>query len=84
MLCRGQTAWSFCWIFFVFIEGSIMCYKDGSQLPPLNFTTICKDYVRHVIFYNKRIDGFTYPEVYEIYNVYTDLREVNKQSKNLS
>lgn len=53
-----------------------MCYKDGPQLPPLNFTTKCTEYGRYVIFYNERLDGITYPEEYEEFNVFSELCEV--------
>lgn len=57
------------------IQGSALCYKDGPQLPPLNFTT-CTGHGRYVIFYNDRLDGVTYPDGYEIQNVFTELCEV--------
>lgn len=57
-------------------QGSTMCYKDGPQLPPLNFTTTCTGHGRYVIFYNERLDGVTYPDGYEIQNVFTELCEV--------
>lgn len=53
-----------------------MCYKDGPQLPSLNFTTTCTEYGRYVIFYNERQDGITYPEEYEEFNVFSELCEV--------
>lgn len=58
------------------IEGSTLCYKDGPQLPLLNFTTSCTEYGRFVIFYNDRNDGVVYPEEYQLVNVYTELCEV--------
>lgn len=58
------------------IEGSNLCYKDGPQLPPLNFTTTCIEYGRYVIFYNERKDGVVYPDGYQLTNVYTELCEV--------
>lgn len=58
------------------IQRSILCYKDGPQLPPLNFTTLCTKYGRYVIFYNERLPAETYPEEYEIENVYAELCEV--------
>ncbi|XP_062607064.1 multiple epidermal growth factor-like domains protein 10 [Saccostrea cucullata] len=30
------------------------CYKDGPDLPPLDFETTCTGYARYVIFYNER------------------------------
>lgn len=58
------------------IQGSIPCYKDGPELPLLNFTAICTEYGRYVIFFNERLDGGTYPSNYEKQNVYTELCEV--------
>nr|XP_022307521.1 uncharacterized protein LOC111113519 [Crassostrea virginica] len=56
---------------------SSLCYKDGPELPPLNFTTTCTLSGRYVIFYNERLDGVTYPVGYEVIsNVYTELCEV--------
>ncbi|XP_078330759.1 receptor-type tyrosine-protein phosphatase kappa-like [Crassostrea virginica] len=56
---------------------SSLCYKDGPELPPLNFTTTCTLSGRYVIFYNERIDGVTYPARYEVDSlVYTELCEV--------
>ena len=55
---------------------STLCYKDGPQLPPLNFTTTCIMSGRYVMFYNDRIDGVTYPVGYENTNIYTELCEV--------
>lgn len=53
-----------------------MCYKDGSELPFLDFTTTCTELGRYVIFYNERLQGATYPKEYEIINVFTELCEV--------
>lgn len=58
------------------IQDSTPCYKDGPQLPPLNFTTECIESGRYVIFYNERLNGVTYPIGYELNNVYTELCEV--------
>nr|XP_034338137.1 uncharacterized protein LOC117692884 [Crassostrea gigas] len=58
------------------IKGSILCYKDGPQLPPLNFTTVCTEKGRYVIYYNERLDGVIYPKEYEVTNVYEELCEV--------
>lgn len=57
-------------------QGSIPCYKDGPELPPLNFTAICTAYGRYVIFFNERQNKETYPINYEKENVYTELCEV--------
>lgn len=58
------------------IKGSTLCYKDGPQLPPLNFSTTCTEYGRYVIFYNERKDGVLYPAQYQLNNVNTELCEV--------
>lgn len=58
------------------ISGSTLCYKDGPHLPPLNFTTVCTEYGRYVIFYSERLDAVTYPDGYELLNLYTELCEV--------
>lgn len=58
------------------IQGSNLCYKNGPDIPPLNFTNICPKYGRYVIFYNERLNGVTYPTGYETDNVYTELCEV--------
>ena len=63
-----------------FRDGSSLCYKDGPQLPPLNFTTTCITSGRYVTFYNERIIGKNYPEKYEVY-VYTELCEVIVQGR---
>lgn len=59
-------------------EDSALCYKDGPQLPPLNFTSYCTGYGRYVIYYNERVGrgGAKYPQGYELENVYTELCEV--------
>lgn len=61
------------------IQGSTLCYKNGLQLPPLNFTTICAKSGRYVIFYNERLDNIIYPKGYEVSNVVTELCEVTVQ-----
>lgn len=58
------------------IQGSTLCYKDRTQVPPLNFTTTCPIYGRYVIFYNERLDGVPYPSQYEVQTVLTELCEV--------
>lgn len=55
------------------------CYKDGPQLPPLNFKTTCAKFARYVIFYNERLDKITYPIGYEVDNVPIELCEVAVQ-----
>ncbi|XP_062592398.1 uncharacterized protein LOC134253823 [Saccostrea cucullata] len=56
-------------------ENGYMCYKDGPELPPLNFTTNCTGYGRYVIYYNERLNGVKYPAGYESMS-YTQLCEV--------
>lgn len=58
------------------IRSSTLCYKDGTQLPPLNITITCSEYGRYVIFYNERLDENIYPKGYELVNVVTELCEV--------
>nr|XP_022311199.1 uncharacterized protein LOC111116496 [Crassostrea virginica] len=54
-----------------------LCYKDGPDLPPLNFSAECTSSGRYVIFYNERLDGVTYPAGYEVVTlIYTELCEV--------
>lgn len=63
------------------IQKSTQCYKNRLELPPLNFTTKCKEFGRYVIFYNERLDGVAYPTEYELQNVVTELCEVVVQGK---
>lgn len=63
------------------IHNALLCYKNGPQLPPLNFTTICTESGRYVIFNNERLDGVRYPERYEVTSVITELCEVTVQGK---
>lgn len=58
------------------IQGSTECYKNGPQVPPMNFTTTCPKYGRYVIFYNERLDGVIYSSQYEVHSVVTELCEV--------
>lgn len=58
------------------IKSSTPCYKDGPQLPPLNFTIKCTERGRYVIFYNERFDEVMYPTNYEVMSVFTELLEV--------
>lgn len=53
-----------------------LCYKNGPELPPLDFNTNCFTNGRYIIFYNERKDGITYPVGYETVAVYTELCEV--------
>lgn len=59
------------------LQGPTLCHKDGPHLPPLNFTTICEEYGRYVIYYNERLNGVSYPEDYVIYSDYTELCKVS-------
>ena len=59
-----------------------LCYKDGPELPALNFTTTCITSGRYVIFYNERLPGVTYPNGYAVDVVYTELCEVTVSGKN--
>ncbi|XP_061185193.1 protein draper-like [Saccostrea echinata] len=52
-----------------------LCYEDGKELPPLNFTTPCVGYGRYVTFYNQRLDEIKYPDGYERRTI-TELCEV--------
>ncbi|XP_048750094.2 multiple epidermal growth factor-like domains protein 10 isoform X2 [Ostrea edulis] len=61
-------------------EAGIMCYKNGQELPPLEFTTTCTGLGRYVFFYNERLRNVTYPDGYETYT-YTELCEVIVQGK---
>ena len=61
---------------------SSLCYKDGPELPPLNFSTECTLSGRYVIFYNERLAGTTYPAGYETDAVvYMELCEVTIKGK---
>nr|XP_022311272.1 multiple epidermal growth factor-like domains protein 11 [Crassostrea virginica] len=57
-------------------DNSSLCYKDGSDLPSLNFTTNCITSGRYVTFYNERLEGVAYPNRYQVFPVYTELCEV--------
>ncbi|XP_052694743.1 receptor-type tyrosine-protein phosphatase alpha-like [Crassostrea angulata] len=61
------------------IKGSTLCYKDGPELPTLNFTTICTKFGRYVLFYNERLKEVEYPDTYPLTNVVTELCEVAVQ-----
>nr|XP_022311271.1 multiple epidermal growth factor-like domains protein 10 [Crassostrea virginica] len=58
------------------MENSSLCYKDGPQLPALNFTTTCISSGRYVTLYNERLIGVTYPNGYANGSIYTELCEV--------
>lgn len=66
------------------IKHSILCYKDGPELPSLNFTTTCSERGRYVIFYNERLVGVDYPVNYVPAVVFTELCEVVVQGKSIS
>lgn len=53
-----------------------LCYKDGPELPPLDFNTTCITHGRFVIFYNERLDRIKYPDNYQVSPVFTELCEV--------
>ncbi|XP_056017439.1 multiple epidermal growth factor-like domains protein 6 [Ostrea edulis] len=57
-------------------EDGYLCYKNGQELPALDFSTTCVKHGRYVIFYNERLDGTTYPTGYQIETVFTELCEV--------
>ena len=63
-------------------NNSSHCYKDGPELPALNFTTTCITSGRYVTFYNERLHGVTYPDGYAD-PVYTELCEVTVLGKNI-
>lgn len=64
------------------IKNSSLCYKDGQELPPLNFMTICTFTGRYVIFYNERLPDVIYPVKYEVStNVIMELCEVSVEGE---
>ena len=63
-------------------DNSSLCYKDGPELPALNFTTTCFKSGRYVTFYNGRLLNVTYPNGYVVDPVYTELCEVTVHGKN--
>lgn len=59
------------------IKSSTLCYKDGPQLPPMNFTTACKNRgVTPSFMYNERLDRVSYIAEYELDSVFTELYDV--------
>ncbi|XP_062587741.1 uncharacterized protein LOC134249391 [Saccostrea cucullata] len=58
------------------IRNSYLCYKDGPELPLLNFIIVCSIKGRFVTYYNERISGVTYPDEYQTTGVVTELCEV--------
>lgn len=57
-------------------QNESLCYKNGQELPFLDFNTTCTTYGRYVIFYNERLAETTYPGEYQISSVFTELCEV--------
>lgn len=57
-------------------ENGYLCYKNGPELPTLNFKIDCAVHGRYVIFYNERLDGITYPVGYVTNTVVTEICEV--------
>nr|XP_034311841.1 multiple epidermal growth factor-like domains protein 6 isoform X2 [Crassostrea gigas] len=53
-----------------------LCYKNGQELPLLDFNTDCTVHGRYVIYYNERLNGTRYPPKYEPANIITELCEV--------
>lgn len=58
------------------IDGDSLCYKDGPELPSLNFTRACARSGRYIIIYNDRLTSGGYPSGYQLANVFTELCEV--------
>lgn len=58
------------------IQGGYLCYKDGLELPPLDFNTDCNTHGRYIMFFNERLKGIQYPHGYEYSNAFTELCEV--------
>ncbi|XP_062615557.1 multiple epidermal growth factor-like domains protein 10 [Saccostrea cucullata] len=58
------------------IQNSYLCYKDGPELPPLDFINICSIHGRYVTFYNER-NKISYPTGYQTTTVITELCEVS-------
>lgn len=57
-------------------QNESLCYKNGQELPLLDFNTTCTKHGRYVIFYNERLDETKYPAGYETSSVFTELCEV--------
>lgn len=57
-------------------QNNSLCYKNGLELPLLDFNTTCSKHGRFVIFYNERLEETKYPQEYEINSVFTELCEV--------
>ncbi|XP_062567736.1 multiple epidermal growth factor-like domains protein 10 [Saccostrea cucullata] len=56
-------------------DDGYLCYKDGPELPPLDFNTTCIKHGRYLTFYNERLLKISYPDEYESM-VITELCEV--------
>lgn len=57
-------------------QNGYLCYKNGKELPPLDFNTSCITHGRYVTFYNERHDKIKYPNGYQLSPVFTELCEV--------
>lgn len=55
--------------------------QERTSVTTLNFTSICTEYGRYVIFYNERLDGVIYPNGYEVEIVIAELCEVTVEGK---
>lgn len=58
------------------LHSGYLCYKDGPELPPLDFNITCLTNGHYIIFYNERRDEITYPGGYETGSVFMELCEV--------
>ena len=57
-------------------DHGFLCYRNGSELPPLDVTISCISHGRFVIYYNERQDEINYPAGYETKSVNVELCEV--------
>lgn len=57
-------------------KSGYLCYKNGPELPPLDFNTNCTAHGRYVIFYNERLNKLNYPSAYQLTSVFTELCDV--------
>lgn len=75
---RGRFAGFFLYVSnTTYRHSGYLCYKDGPELPPLDFNTNCITHGRYIIFYNERIPGTIYLLGYETSTVFTELCEVS-------
>lgn len=58
-----------------------LCYKDGPELPLLDFNITCRTHGRYVTYYNERLPKTNYPIGYAVSNVITELCEVTVKGK---